>query len=589
MTDFNPAEYRALMRADFALFVERVFRFLNPQAEYLDNWHIRVMAAQLDACRRGESRRLIVNVPPRSLKSIVTSVAFPAWLLGHNPSVQILCVSYAQDLSEKLSRDCLQVMQSDWYKELFPRTKLSRSKLSVGEFTTTANGFRKATSVEGVITGRGADFIVIDDPLKPDEAASEILRKRVNAWYGSTLISRQNNKAKGCIVLVMQRLHEEDLAGYVQETEPWDVLRFPAIAEEDEVHVVQTPYRVDRYTRRTGEALHPEREPLEALEAIRRSMGTYDFAAQYQQNPNSPTGGIIKRSWLKIIRPELWPDKFDHVIQSWDTANKATELANYSVGITLGIKGKNYFVLDVYRKRHEFPDLVRAVDQYYQKHQPTIVVVEEAASGVQLIQEMEARRIYRLKAAKPEDDKVMRLYAQAAIFEGGYVHLPAGAPWLDDYIRELTSFPGGKYADQVDATTQALAFARGNNNVEPAMLTFIRQDVERMQGLNQPDTPLKAPSGVTEAHTITGRKVTVDLFGVGWFTTDEVKYLLLDGWTKAPDRSPNIHPTLALQGPVGRRRVQFVMGRGVPVDDNGVGLFTEKEAIELMRAEWRRV
>jgi hypothetical protein len=230
----TPAEYHALLRLDFYAFIERCFLQLNPNTEFLPNWHIEVMAAKLEACRQGKIRRLIINVPPRHLKSLCGSIALPAWYLGHNPSAQILCVSYAQDLSDKFARDCRSVMASKWYKDTFDTTRLSTQRQSVQEFVTKEEGSRLATSIGGVLTGRGADVIIIDDPLKPDEASSDSQRKAVNEWYGKTLYSRLNNKEEGCIILIMQRLHENDLVGHVLEQEDWEVVRFPAIAEQGE-------------------------------------------------------------------------------------------------------------------------------------------------------------------------------------------------------------------------------------------------------------------------------------------------------------------------------------------------------------------
>jgi hypothetical protein len=177
-----------------------------------------LIASKLEACRRGEITRLIINVPPRSLKSHAAAVAFPAFVLGHNPSAQIICASYGQDLANKHSLDCRTVMTSEWYRGLFP-TRLAPHKQSTQEFLTTQNGFRLATSVGGVLTGRGADFIIIDDPLKPDEALSETQRKAVNEWYDHTLYSRMNDKRTGSIIIIMQRLHEDDLVGHVLEQE----------------------------------------------------------------------------------------------------------------------------------------------------------------------------------------------------------------------------------------------------------------------------------------------------------------------------------------------------------------------------------
>src|SRR5215467_13148317 len=237
--ELTRADYDALLRQEFARFAERCFYELNPQAELALNWHLDVIAAKLTAVREGKIRRLIINLPPRHLKSLMASIAFPAWCLGHDQSAQILCVSYAQDLADKLARDCRSVMLSPWYQRIF-RTRLAPHRQAVQEFITTRQGNRLATSTGGVLTGRGADIIIIDDPLKPEEALSDAQRQAANDWYDHTLYSRLNDKRHGGIVIVMQRLHEDDLVGHVLEQEPWEVVRFPAIAEADEVHEIET-------------------------------------------------------------------------------------------------------------------------------------------------------------------------------------------------------------------------------------------------------------------------------------------------------------------------------------------------------------
>jgi hypothetical protein len=262
-------EFQAFLRTDLVMFVQRCFRELNPETAYLHNWHIEVIAEALELCRMGKLRRLIINVPPRSLKSHMTSVSFVAWLLGHNPAAQVICASYAQDLADKLAADCRSVVATKWYQSLFSTTRLTMRRPAVNDFMTTERGFRLATSVSGVLLGRGADYIIIDDPLKPDEALSETRRNAVNEWYDHTLISRLNSKRNGCIILIMQRLHEDDLVGHVLQQGDWRVLKFPAIAQENETHVIHSPYGRKVFYRKEGEALHPEREPLEVLAQMR--------------------------------------------------------------------------------------------------------------------------------------------------------------------------------------------------------------------------------------------------------------------------------------------------------------------------------
>src|SRR5271169_2076786 len=385
----------------------------------------------------------------------MASIAFPAWCLGHDPSAQLLCVSYAQDLADKLARDCRSVMTSHWYRRIFP-TRLAAQRQAVQEFVTTRQGYRLATSNGGVLTGRGADIILIDDPLKPEEALSATQRQAANDWFDHTLYSRLNDKRHGAIVIIMQRLHEDDLVGHVLEQEAWEVVRFPAIAEEDEAHEIETILEPRTFTRRLGEALHPEREPLDTLEGIRRTIGEYNFAGQYQQSPAPLGGGLVKAEWFKHYGAKELPETFDRIVQSWDTANKATELSDFSVCTTWGIKGKNLYLLGVLRKRLEYPDLKRAVREQQRLFNANVVLIEDKASGTQLIQELIVDGCYAVTKYKPECDKIMRLHAQTALIENGFVHIPQTAPWLAEYLHEMTVFPRGKHDDQVDSTAQFL-------------------------------------------------------------------------------------------------------------------------------------
>jgi predicted phage terminase large subunit-like protein len=455
MNDLSPPEYDAVLRSDLGYFAERCFRELNPQAAFAMNWHIEVIAAKLAAVREGKIHRLIINLPPRHLKSLMASIAFPAWCLGHDPSAQILCVSYAQDLADKLARDCRSVMTSSWYRRIF-RTRLAPQRHAVQEFITTRQGYRLATSNGGVLTGRGADIILIDDPLKPEEALSDTQRQAANDWFDHTLYSRQNDKRRGAIVIIMQRLHEDDLAGHVLGQEPWEVVRFPAIAEADEVHEITTIWGPRCFRRRHGDALHPDREPLGTLDHIRRTIGEYNFAGQYQQSPAPLGGGMVKAEWFKRYGENERPERFDRIVQSWDTANKATELSDFSVCTTWGIRGKDLFLLNLLRKRLEYPALKRAVREQQSLFNANVVLIEDKASGTQLIQELIVDGFHPVTGYKPECEKIMRLHAQTTIIDNGFVHIPKEAPWLAEYLHEMTVFPKGKHDDQVDSTAQFL-------------------------------------------------------------------------------------------------------------------------------------
>ncbi len=454
---FSADEYQVILRNDLTSFIERSFLELNPQTTFLASPYIELLASTLGKCRTGKTKRQIINLPPRILKSHAASVAFSAWLLGHAPAKQIICASYGQDLADKHARDCRILMNSPFYRSLFPASVLSPDKQSVNEFITKAGGFRMSTSVGGVVTGRGADLIILDDILKPEDALSETRRKAANEWFFNTLQSRLNSKEHGVIIIVMQRLHQEDLVGEVMEREPWEVLSLPAIAEQDEKYLIECPMGNYHYERKAGTALHPERDSLETYRKIRETVGEYTFQSQYQQNPMTREGGLIKREWIKYYETAL-PRDMEYILQSWDTANKGGECNDYSVCTTWGTRDGNFYLLDVFRKRLNFPDLKRAILDLFKKYNPLKLLIEDRGSGTSMLQELKSEYIWCLEAYNPQQgsDKLMRLAKQSVKFENGRVYLHKQSPWLDEYIQEITGFPGTKHDDQVDSTSQAL-------------------------------------------------------------------------------------------------------------------------------------
>jgi len=451
-------EYDAVLRNDLTSFIERTFYELIPESDFILGQYLELLASTLEKCRAGIIKRLIINLPPRTLKSLATSVAFVAWLLGHEPSKQIMCASYGQDLADKHARDCRALMNSPFYRNLFPGTVLSAQKHAVSDFMTTRQGCRMSTSVGGSVTGRGADIIILDDVMKPAEALSEPQRKSGNEWYRTTLSSRLNSKKDGIIVIVMQRLHQDDLVGNLLESgEQWEVLSLPAIAQREEEYPIESPIGNRMFRRKAGEALHPERDSLETYEKVRKEVGEFVFQSQYQQDPMPLEGGLIKRDWLKFYEPQTVPKDL-YILQSWDTAATCGELNDYSVCTTWGLLYMDFFLLDVYRKRVTFPQLKRALIDLSRKFRPRKIVIEDKSSGISLIQELRFDNVYGIQPYKPApgSDKIMRLHFQSNKFESGRVYLPKQAPWLDDYVREITGFPGTKHDDQADSTSQAL-------------------------------------------------------------------------------------------------------------------------------------
>jgi len=478
----TPSEFGAMTRLDFVTFIERVFFELNPTTPYLDNFHVHVLAAELEAMRAGGTTRLIVNLPPRNLKSIIVSIAFVAWLLGQNPSTRIICVSYGQDLAERFARQCRQVMQSAWYRRLFPKTQLSPTRLAANDFETTAGGFRLATSVDGVIMGTGADYILIDDPMKAQEAISDTDRNRTNLWYRHSLITRLDDKLHGRIAVVMQRLHQEDMAGYVQQLETWRVVALSAIAPAPETYVVPSPFGTCTYHRDEGEALHPEREPLEILETYRRTLGPEYFSAQFLQAPVSPGGNIVKIDQFQRFDLDA-PPPFERIIVSLDPANKSTSFSGYSVFTVWGIWTSKIYLIDVIRARMEYHELretalALARGQYRGHRWPDVILIEDKASGQSLIQDLNHHNIHTILAVTPTTDKVTRMNDQTGVIADGCVFIPREAPWLPEYLQEMMAFPKGRYDDQVDATSQVLKWFNHQPG-EPGIIGFYRMEGEK--------------------------------------------------------------------------------------------------------------
>jgi hypothetical protein len=317
MTHLEQAFHDAILRRDFTLFLRRCLMTLNPGSPYLPNWHISAIARLLERVWRGESRRLIINMPPRHLKSLTVSVAFPAFLLGHQPWRRIFAISYGDELSLKHALDFRSIVESPWYRRVFRDMQIARSLQD--EVWTTAQGFRRSTSVYGTLTGLGGDVFIIDDPQKPVDAQSDTQRNRLNHWFSNTLLSRLDSKEDGTIIVVMQRVHLNDLSGYLMESGGWEVLSLAAIAERDETIAIGDN---EFHLHRAGEALHPELESLESLERLRREIGSDVFAAQYQQSPVPPGGAMIRRAWLRYY--DKLPERTyrARILQSWDTAAK---------------------------------------------------------------------------------------------------------------------------------------------------------------------------------------------------------------------------------------------------------------------------
>lgn len=447
--------FEELLRSNFHCFIEKTFRTLNPGTTFLRNWHVEAIAWHLEQVRLGKIKRLIITMPPRSAKSISASVAFPAFVHGWDPTTEIIAVSYAQSLAAKLQNDYRSIISSPWYKGIFPNTRIDPKKDTEQETRLTKRGSRLATSLGGTLTGRGGGIIIIDDPLKPDEAASETGRNTVNQWYGTTLLSRLNQKKDGAIVIVTQRLHVDDLVGHVTEYDDnWTVLNLPAIAlEEEAIQVGDQRY----YRRQRGGLLHPEREDQAVLDELKLNIGAEAFEAQYQQQPVPPGGNMIKREWLSYYyrQPEITDE--DTVFQSWDTASKTGLENDWSVGTTWLLKDGIYYLLDVCREKLNYPALKAKMIEMAERYNPWIILIKDTGVGTGLIEDLRTESLDTVEI-KPTQSKEVRAHIQTPKFQSSRVLFPKSAPWLSALEAEVLAFPGGRHDDQVDSIIQALGY-----------------------------------------------------------------------------------------------------------------------------------
>lgn len=459
----------AIVRTDLASFIQKSFATVAPGQAYLPNWHIEAIGWRLQEVLAGRNRRLIVAMPPRSLKSIAASVAFPAFALGHDPSRRIVTASYSVDLAIKHANDCRAVMRSAWYRRLFPATRIDSTKDSEAEFATTRRGYRLSTSVGGTLTGRGGDLVIIDDPLKAADAWSEPKREAANAWFSNTLLSRLDDKRSGAIVVVMQRVHQNDLVGHLldRNASDWTVLSLPAICEVE--HAVQLDSR--RSVRRpVGHVLHEAREPRAVLDALKRELGSDLFAAQYLQSPVPPGGAMIRRAWLRYESNPTLFNYDERLIHSWDTATKAGDANDWSVCTIWRTRSDGYYLVDVFRRRLEYHELRKEAHRLARRDQPAAILIEDAGVGSALIADLRAENVPAI-AIRPVADKITRLSIVAPIFESRRVVLNQHAVWLADLEAELFSFPQSRHDDQVDSISQALAWL-SRPRAEPRIRTL---------------------------------------------------------------------------------------------------------------------
>jgi predicted phage terminase large subunit-like protein len=452
MTIVSLQDLLAPYRENFELFATKAFTLLNPGQRFRATGAFAAMAHALAEVEVGRVHRLLITVPPRSGKSLLASVALPAYILGRDPRKRIICASYSGELASKLARDCRTLIMDAAYRQLFPAMVVA-GKNTEAEIESVQGGFRYATSVGGTLTGRGGNFIIVDDPLKPEEAMSRPARERCWEWFTGTLQSRLDHKAQGAMVVVMQRLHADDLAGRLLDHGGWQHLSLPAIAETEQVLPIGHGCV---FQRAVGDVLDPWREPRATLEQLRRDLGGATFEAQYQQQPTPEDGGLVKWAWFATYDRPPYLER-NYMVMSWDTATKDREVNDYSVGIrAIVTPGRHVFIVDVVRDRMDFPTLSKRVIEEIGRNRGMVTLIEDAGSGTALLQDLRRRGYSKIIGQQPREGKTVRFTNVTPMIEAGQVHLPAGAPWLAPFKRELLSFPASSHDDQVDALSQLL-------------------------------------------------------------------------------------------------------------------------------------
>lgn len=482
-----------LARNNFDLFVRMGFSVLEPGTKLSWAWYLDAMAAALIDVERGDCLRLMITIPPRHMKSLIGSVMFPAWVLGRSPSRKLMCVSYSQDLATGHSLTFRRLIQSEFYRCVFPQTATSFIRTSEDDLETKHGGSRLSTSLAGTMTGFGADYILIDDLMKAQDASFPEARKRVREIVDKALVSRLNDKARGRIISIQQRLHQDDLVAHFKEKGGFRELEFPAIAEKDEA-IPLTHGRV--HHRKLGDVLNPARESKETLERLRLQMGNRDFEAQYQQNPVA--SGTVYIDWNKIQRYDIAPERGQlmKVVQSWDTATSQEIHADYSVGTTWGYDGEAWLLLDVIRARLNYHELIARARLARERWRATLILAENASVGKPLVEELyrdyrcEGPREYHAPSCRaqwinPVIGKEERMMSQVERLYEGFAKIPREAPWLSDLQEEFRSFPEGHYDDQVDSVSQFLRYAY-------RLGPHLYDDNYRAPSIRQPGKPLRS-------------------------------------------------------------------------------------------------
>lgn len=459
-----------LCRRSLLHFIKRAWKIVEPATPFVGGWHIEAICAHLEAITRGEIKNLIINMPPRHMKTLIVSIFWPCWEWLSNPSRTWLFASHSMKLSLKDSQNCRLLVESDWYKSLVD-WELADDQNLKEYFKNTKQGARICVSVGGKVTGQGGTRLVVDDPIDGKDALSATKRETVIDWYKSAFSSRASDPQNTARVIVMQRVHEQDLTGWLVENQAgmWEVLKLPAVYEPENASPPTSIGWVDPRTR-AGELLWESRMGPKQIEEQQRSMGAIMFAGQYQQRPVPSDGAIFRKNHFRFYDESALPRAKLHIIHSWDMAFKGGDNNDNVVGQVWARVGASFYLIDQVCDKLDFAATVRAVVQLVKKYPPAAIYIEDKANGPAVMSALK-KHIAGIVAVNPEGGKEARAHSVTPLFEAGDVFFPnpERATWVHGLIDELLRFPRGKHDDQVDALTQAL---ERMHNAGPRSVTF---------------------------------------------------------------------------------------------------------------------
>lgn len=472
------AELLALLEADdyvraehsLAHFIKAAWPILEPGKRYLHNWHIDAISEHLEAVHLGEIKKLIINMPPRYMKSIAVTVCFPVWTWLQDPTKRFMTASYSASLSIKHNGDRRTLITSPWFQKAWSGLfTLSEDQNQKSEFSNEHRGHMIATSVGGTTIGRGADCLIADDPLNPMQAASDTERDKANEWYDLSFSTRLDNKKTGSQIVVMQRLHEKDLTGHLMAKGGWTQLSLPALAPTKTTVVF--PITKREVVREQGDPLHPEREGIKEITERKTELGSAGFNSQYQQDPRPIDGGFFKRSWWK--RYSETPLQFIRKVMFIDCAEEPGVTNDYTVIATWMQTTTGYYLVDLWRNKVAFPELQNAVKDIYVQQSAAAVVIEKKSAGTQLLQNLRATTTLPVIAYEPKGrSKVVRAAGAQPTVEAGNCFLPQNRSWVELFISEHEKFPNGENDDQVDTTSMMAEHFRMNSLAQPRIRTL---------------------------------------------------------------------------------------------------------------------